>query len=205
MAQLLIGTVLLAFVHALIPNHWLPLAAIAKTENWKKKELLIVASLTACAHILGTVLLGIVLGLIGSKLAAEYESYVHLIAPLLLILVGLIYFSINMLHLHHSGKEYVRAGNKSKTRWVMIFAGMMFLSPCLEVESLFLAVGPFGLDSILLLAMAYAMISIVAIVSFVAIAHKGIQMINSYFLERYEKRITGVVLIFVGIITFFIH
>lgn len=205
MAQLLIGTLLLAFVHAFIPNHWLPLVAIAKTENWEKVELMIVASLTASAHVLGTVLLGIALGLVGSKLAHEYEIYVHLIAPVLLILLGLIYFSINMSHRHHSGNGYVRDSKRFKARWIVIFAGMMFLSPCLEVESLFLAAGPFGLNNVLLLAMGYAAISILSIVSLVFLAHKGIKMINSHFIEHYEKRITGLVLIFVGVITFFIH
>jgi nickel/cobalt exporter len=205
MTQLFIGTLLLAFVHALIPNHWLPLVAIAKAENWEKAELMLTATLTASAHVLGTVLLGIVLGLVGSRLAHEYESYIHLIAPVMLILFGLIYFSINMPHHHHAAKEYVKGSRESKTRWILMFVIVMFLSPCLEVESLFLAAGPFGLDGILLLAIVYATISITGIVSLVMFAYKGIQMFNSHFIEHNEKRITGVVLIFVGIITFFIH
>lgn len=176
MTQLLIGILLLAFVHALIPNHWLPLVAIAKTENWEKAELMVVASLTASAHVLGTVLLGIILWLLGSKLAHQFDTYVHLITPVLLIVLGLIYFFINMSHSNHSSKEYVRNSKKSKTRWILIFTGMMFLSPCLEVESLFLAAGPFGLNSIMILAMVYAATSIFAIVSLVLLGHKGINM-----------------------------
>ena len=38
MLSIIAGTVLLAIVHALIPNHWLPLVAVAKAEGWKQKE-----------------------------------------------------------------------------------------------------------------------------------------------------------------------
>ena len=130
MMQLLIGTFILGLVHALIPNHWLPLVAIAKNQKWPKSELMFVATITACAHVLGTVALGVTLGLVGSKLAHEYETYLHFIAPVLLILFGLIYFSMNTPHQHHTPKEYVEMTKKSRRRWMLIFILMMFLSPC---------------------------------------------------------------------------
>ncbi|MBN8858637.1 MAG: hypothetical protein J0H29_09630 [Sphingobacteriales bacterium] len=79
-----------------------------------------------------------------------------LVAPILLILFGLIYFSINLPHHHYTAngdiKEYKQ---KSKRKWILIFALMMFLSPCLEVEGLFLASGAYGWDNVLLLALVY--------------------------------------------------
>jgi len=52
------GTVLLAFVHALIPNHWLPLVAVARAEGWKAREVTVITFIAALAHVLGTVALG---------------------------------------------------------------------------------------------------------------------------------------------------
>lgn len=205
MYGIITGTVLLGIIHALIPNHWLPLVAIAKSEKWQKTELMVVASITASAHVLGTVILGIALGTIGTKLAHQYEEYVHVIAPVLLILFGLIYFTVNLPHHHHTANKDVQQYKKSKAKWILIFAVMMFLSPCLEVESLFLAAGAYGWDNILLLAMVYALISITGIISLVMLAFKGIKFINSQFIEHNEKRITGMVLMIVGVITFFIH
>jgi len=37
------------------------------------------------------------------------------------------------------------------------------------------------------------------------LAYKGIELILSKFIEENEKRITGMVLIIVGILTFFLH
>jgi len=205
MFSIITGTILLAVIHALIPNHWLPLVAVAKAEKWEKSELMLVSSITASAHVLGTVILGIILGLVGSKLAHQYDEYVHVIAPVLLIVFGLIYFTVNLPHHHHAAKEDVEQYRKSKKKWIVIFVVMMFFSPCLEVESLFLAAGAYGFDKIFLLALVYAAISISGIITLVMLAFRGIQLFKMQVIEQHEKRITGVVLIIVGIVTFFIH
>jgi putative Mn2+ efflux pump MntP len=204
MYSIITGTILLGITHALIPNHWLPLVAIARSEKWEKYELILVASISASAHVMGTVILGIALGMVGSKLAYHFEGYVHVIAPVLLIIFGLVYFTVNLPH-HHTANNDVPHYKKSKTKWVLIFATTMFLSPCLEVESLFLTAGAYGLDGILLIALVYAVISITGIITLVILAFKGVKMMNSQFIEHNEKRITGIVLIIVGIVTFFLH
>ncbi len=40
MYSIITATILLGLVHALIPNHWLPLVAVAKAEKWERPELL---------------------------------------------------------------------------------------------------------------------------------------------------------------------
>lgn len=205
MIQLVLGILLLGFVHALIPNHWLPLVAVAKAENWSKSEVTRIAFLSALAHVSGTVLLGIVLGNVGQTLAHRYDDYVHIIAPVLLIVFGLIYFTINMPHHHHSKQEDVSAYKKSKRRWVLIFVVMMFLSPCLEVESLFLSAGAYGMKHVLIMAVAYAIVSISGIVTLVMLGFQGIKLMSAHFFEHHEKRLTGGILIGVGILSFFIH
>lgn len=205
MYSIISGTILLGITHALIPSHWLPLVAIGKAEKFEKYELMMVTAITASAHVLGTAILGLALGLVGTKLAHRYEEYVLVIAPVLLILFGLIYFSINLPHQHHATNQDFKRYKKSKAKWIMMFAAMMFLSPCLEVESLFLAAGAYGWDNITLLAMIYAIISIAGIMTLVMLAFKGAQVMNSHFIEQNEKRITGMVLIIVGIVTFYLH
>ncbi len=38
--QVLFGSIALSIVHASIPNHWLPLIAIGRTERWTHRETL---------------------------------------------------------------------------------------------------------------------------------------------------------------------
>ena len=47
MIGLLTATIILSIIHALIPNHWLPLVAVAKAEKWEVKELMLVGFASA--------------------------------------------------------------------------------------------------------------------------------------------------------------
>lgn len=192
-------------VHALIPNHWLPLVAVARAEQWKKKEVVSVTFLAALAHVTGTVALGLVLGLIGKELEEDYGHSIHVVSSLLLIVFGLIYFTVNLPHHHHSGQKDVAAFKRSKRRWIFIFIIMMLLSPCLEVESLFLSAGVYGMGVVSLMAVIYAIVSISGILLLVSLGYKGVNLLPAAFIEHNEKRISGIVLILVGIISFFLH
>jgi hypothetical protein len=82
---------------------------------------------------------------------------------------------------------------------------MMFLSPCLEVESLFLSAGAFGMATVTILSVVYAIVSISGILLLVNLGNKGVNLLPAQFIEHNEKRISGAVLIAVGIISFFLH
>ena len=205
MFSLLAGTFVLALVHALIPNHWLPLVAVARAEQWKVRDVTTVTLLSATAHVLGTVALGLVLGFIGKELKEEYGHAINVAASVLLIIFGLIYYTVNLPHHHHSSQKDVAQYKRSKRRWIMIFIIMMFLSPCLEVESLFLSAGAYGMGTVTLLSIVYAIVSISGILVLVTLGHRGVNLLSAHFIEHNEKRISGIVLIVVGIISFFLH
>ncbi|MEQ1746882.1 MAG: hypothetical protein ABMA02_15725, partial [Saprospiraceae bacterium] len=63
MSALLIGSLLLSFFHALIPSHWLPVLAIGRQEGWSSGRTLWITFVTGAAHVLSTVLVGVVLAL----------------------------------------------------------------------------------------------------------------------------------------------
>ena len=204
MLSLITGTALLAIVHALIPNHWLPLVAVARAEGWRPREVNLVTFFAALAHVLSTVALGLVLGLIGQELRDQYGSAVGMVGSVLLIVFGLIYYTVNLPH-HHHAKNDVDGYRRSKGRWVMLFVLLMFLSPCLEVESLFLSAGAYGMQLVTLLSIVYAVVSISGIMVLVHLGSRGVKLLGGHFIEHNEKRISGVVLILVGIISFFLH
>jgi nickel/cobalt transporter (NicO) family protein len=205
MFSLVAGTFILALLHALIPNHWLPLVAVARAEGWKVKDVTTVTLISATAHVLGTVALGLVLGVIGKELADQYGHAINVGASILLIIFGLIYYTVNLPHHHHSSQKDVAQYKRSKRKWILIFIFMMFLSPCLEVESLFLSAGAYGMTNVILLSTVYAIVSISGILLLVNLGNKGVNLLPAEFIEHNEKRISGAVLMVVGIISFFLH
>jgi hypothetical protein len=205
MFSVIAGTILLAAIHALIPNHWLPLVAVARAEQWKPKEVTTITFFAALAHVSGTVILGLILGFIGKELEDKYGKTIYVASAILLIVFGLIYFTVNLPHHHHSGQKDVAAYKRSKQKWILIFIVMMFLSPCLEVESLFLSAGAYGMGLVSLMAVIYAIVSISGIMLLVNLGYKGVNLLPAEFIEHNEKRISGIVLILVGIVSFFLH
>jgi len=205
MFSVLAGTVLLAFVHALIPNHWLPLVAVARAEGWSRRDVNSVTFFAALAHVTGTVILGFILGYIGKALQEDYGNTIYVVSSVLLIVFGLIYFTVNLPHHHHSEQKDVAAFKRSKRKWILIFIVMMLLSPCLEVESLFLSAGAYSMQIVVLMAVIYAVVSITGILLLVNLGYRGANLLPANFIEHNEKRISGIVLILVGIISFFLH
>ena len=205
MFSLVAGTFILALVHALIPNHWLPLVAVARAEHWKLRDINTITFISATAHVLGTVALGLVLGLIGEELAEQYGHTINVAASVLLIIFGLIYYTVNLPHHHNSSQKDVAQYKRSKRKWILIFIFMMFLSPCLEVESLFLSAGAYGMGKVVLLSVVYGIVSISGILLLVNLGNRGVNLLPADFVEHNEKRISGAVLILVGIISFFLH
>jgi len=63
--QIFIGALLLSLVHASIPNHWLSIVAISRSENWTISEAMSVTLIAGSAHILSTIIVGIIIGFFG--------------------------------------------------------------------------------------------------------------------------------------------
>jgi nickel/cobalt transporter (NicO) family protein len=204
MVQILLGSLMLSLIHVLLPSHWLPLVALSRAEKWSRTQTLQYTFLLGFAHVLSTVGLGVVLGLIGKRLAHELEFFSHLLAPLLLIILGLIYFSLNNQHSHHEHLPPQKELRKMKPAMVLLtMAAAMFFSPCLEIESYFLAAGAFGNATIFWVALIYTVITVGGMLLLVGFTLSGLHRLNLHFMEHHEKRITGTILILTGVLGFF--
>jgi flagellar biosynthesis protein FliQ len=89
--QIFIGAFLLSIVHSSIPNHWLSIVAISRSENWSIPEAMSVTAIAGTAHILSTLIVGIIIGIFGYTLSSSYEFITKVAAPLVLLILGSIY------------------------------------------------------------------------------------------------------------------
>ncbi|MCX6269979.1 MAG: hypothetical protein NTU44_01965 [Bacteroidetes bacterium] len=211
MYQIFIGSLILSTIHALIPNHWLPLIVIGKTEKWTTKQTLSATVITGTAHTLSTIIIGIVVGLIGYRLAASYASISETIAPLILIFLGVIYLFLDFRHQHHHSHEMkdITTGIERKTsRWTAILTSLsiaMFLTPCVEIEVYYFQAGTIGWPGITVVSAVYLFITVVIMLLLVYWGMKGVKTLRFSFLEHHEKMITGMVLIGLGILALWIR
>ncbi len=209
LSQIMIGALLLSIVHASIPNHWIPLVVLSKAEKWNEKSTMGITAIAGFAHTLSTIIIGIIVGFMGYKLSGSYSFIVGVIAPSLLILLGIIYlgFSIreNKHHHHNHAIHIDETKKKTTTAIVLALTLSMFFSPCLEIEAYFFVAGKLGWEGIITVSVIYTFVTIAGMLLLVWLGMKGVKKIKSHFLEHHEKTITGILLIVLGIAGFFIR
>lgn len=206
MFELILGSFVLSLTHALIPNHWFPLVAISRTEKWTREEAMKVTAITGFAHTASTILIGLFVGFIGYKLSSTLELFTNIIAPALLILLGLIYIILNFTIKHeHKHINEEAAKGKSKFAIIATLGTAMFFSPCIEIEAYYLNAGAYGWTGILILSIIYLTVTVVFLVALVDLGRKSLDKLKDklHLLEKYERLITGSVLIALGIFTYF--
>ena len=80
----------------------------------------------------------------------------------------------------------------------------MFLAPCLEIQTSFLAAGTHGPAALALLMGVYLLASVSAMCALVALAHRGLGRLNLAGLAHHERLLTGAVLVLVGFAGLFV-
>lgn len=184
----------------------MPLVFISRTEKWDTRDTIFISFITAVAHTLSTIIIGIAVGLLGYTLAEKFEHFTTLIAPLVLIGIGLFYLIKDILH-HHEHDHFTAArkqtGNKKAIITSMLVA--MFFSPCLEIEGYYFTAGVMGWLGIFTVSAVYLLITVLGIVGLTYLGLRSLEKFNFSFLEHHEKKITGLILVILGVVNFFLH
>jgi len=203
MFTLVAGSLVLSLLHAVIPNHWLPILAIGRKENWSVAQTTRVTLLAGLAHAASTVIIGLVLALAGAQLSTHLESFTRFVAPLLLIALGIFFIYQHSRHHHfHLHGHHEKA---SHNRIVVSLATAMFFSPCFEIEPYFLVAGAQSLGLAAMIGMLYTIVTVTGMVLWVRLTYKTLLKFNWHSLEHNAGIITGVTLIITGILTYFVH
>lgn len=204
MNAIIIGSLLISLLHAVIPNHWLPVLAIARKEKWPLAQTMRVTFIAGMSHVVSTVAIGVVLGLVGAELEDSIEQFTKIIAPSILVLLGFYFIGQHYRHHHfHIDKHQLEKKSTSKLIGALVLA--MFLSPCMEIEAYFLLAGAQSVALLLFIALMYTVISLGGMLIWIRLAYKGIIRMNWHTLEHNAGIITGVILILTGLVSYFVH
>lgn len=204
MYSIIVGSIMISMLHAVIPNHWLPIIAIGRREKWTTGNVMRITLMCGIAHGLSTALLGTFLGLVGHQLDKTVSFFTGIAAPIILILVGIIFIYRHHVHKHFHLDDSVKK-KRSKKAIVAALTAAMFLSPCLEIEAYFLMAGAINKSLIAFVAVLYIVISTTGMVLLVSQAYRGLLKLNWHLLEHNAGIITGITLVLTGIISFFLH
>ena len=143
------------------------------------------------------------------ELSENYSYITRIAAPVVLLAIGLIYIALDFRSKHHHhhfeiDKTKIKA-KKSKTAVLISLCIGMFLSPCIEIEAYYFQAATKGWLGILIVSSVYLIVTLTMMVALVYLGLKGVNKMKSDFLERHEKLITGLLLIFLGLFAYFVE
>jgi hypothetical protein len=212
------------FGHAILPDHWVPLAVVGRTRRYSLGRVARLSGMAGVAHVLVSIVLGGVIVAVGLQFRSTVQSAQDTIIGCVLMLTGLGFAALELIgrghhhdhdhdhahprhhdhpHLHlpspSESDEQVAAGEGRfhGLAAVMIPFGAA-ASPDLTILPVFLAATTAGAVTAIGSLAIFAAVTIGTIVTLTLAACFGGYQIQGEWLERWGNAFTALVLIAIG-------
>src|SRR6266849_6094096 len=105
---LLLGAAgVVAILHSILPDHWVPLAVVARTQRWSLFHVGRVTFLASLGHVIASLILGGIIALVGLQFQKEIDTQQGHIVGGMLVITGLAFLIWSRLgkgpHSHSEG------------------------------------------------------------------------------------------------------
>jgi nickel/cobalt transporter (NicO) family protein len=223
------GTALLAAAagvaigHAILPDHWVPLAIVGRTRRYPLSRVARLSGLAGIAHVLVSLALGAIVIAVGLQFRSTIQSAQDAIVGGLLIVTGLGFAVVELTgHGHHHGDQHGHGhdhhhdhgghghghghdhdGEQPAARRSSGLAAVMIpfgaaASPDLTILPVFLAATTAGVGIAVGSLAIFAAVTIGTIVGLTVAATRGGYELKGNWLEQWGNVLTALVLVIIG-------
>ncbi|HTP19614.1 MAG TPA: hypothetical protein VMJ65_08415 [Solirubrobacteraceae bacterium] len=200
------------FGHAVLPDHWVPLAVVGRTRRYPLSKIARLSSLAGVAHVLVSIVLGAVIIAIGLQFRSTIEHAQDTIIGCILIATGIGFLVLELTghghhhehdhdhdHHHDHARPHTHARRTSGLAAVMVPFGAA-ASPDLTILPVFLAATTAGIATAVGSLVIFAAVTIGTIVGLTLAAARGGYQIQGNWLERWGNVFTAAVLGVIGLL-----
>jgi nickel/cobalt exporter len=209
------------FGHAILPDHWVPLAVIARTRRYPMTRVARLSGLAGVAHVGLSIVLGALIIVIGLQFQSTVQSAQDSIIGGLLIATGIGFIVLELGafghdHAHGHGHGHGHEGDahahgrhehthEPEGRGLRGLAAVMVpfgaaASPDLTILPVFLAATTAGVLTAIGSVLVFAAVTIGTIVGLTLAAAKGGYQIRGQWLDRWGNAFTAAVLVAIGVL-----
>ncbi|MEA2214400.1 MAG: nickel/cobalt transporter (NicO) family protein [Solirubrobacteraceae bacterium] len=215
---LLVAAAGVGFGHAILPDHWVPLAVLGRTRRYPLARVARLSGLAGVAHVLVSLGLGAVIVTVGLQFRSSIQSAQDAIIGVILIATGVGFAFVEFTghghshdhhpHAHEHPDDHHEHGHGEpahERRGLSGLAAVMVpfgaaASPDLTILPVFLAATTAGAATAIGSLAVFAAVTIATIVTLTLVATKGGYQIGGEWLERWGNAITALVLIIIGLL-----
>ena len=221
---LIVTAASIAFIHTILgPDHYLVFVATAKARGWSLAKTLRITTVCGLGHVMSSVLLGTIGILLGAELTrlVAIESGRGTLAGWALLAFGLVYMAWGIkrigrghrhTHVHRHGDivhshehdhsrehahPHLETSRTGITPWAIFI--IFVLGPCEALIPLFMY--PAASESaglVITVALVFGVVTLLTMLTAVAIALIGLERFRVRGLERYSHAIAGAAIVVCG-------
>jgi nickel/cobalt exporter len=219
---LLVGAAaMVAIIHSILPDHWVPLAVIARTQRWSLLRVGWVTFLASLGHVITSLVLGGIIAVIGLQFQQEIDTQQGHIVGVVLILTGVLFLVWGLMsngghnHSHKFGQHHEHSHefgqhhehSHEHTQNLSLFKRLAAIivpfgvaaSPDLTILPVTLAASAIGTAAVVTVLSVFAAVTIATFIGLTIIATLVGYQIKGDWLERHAMTITSLVLIAIGV------
>jgi len=219
-----------AILHSMLPDHWVPLAVVARTQRWSLLRVGRVTLLASLGHVIASLVLGGIIAVIGLQFQQEIETQQGHIVGVVLILTGIIFLVWGWIgrgphghqcgaghthdyglghqhehgHEHHHGHDHPQSQKEEQSLLKRLAAiAVPFgvaASPDLTILPVVLAASALGTTAVIGVLSVFTVVTIATFIGLTIIATLVGYQIKGAWLEKHATTITSLVLIAIGMV-----
>jgi hypothetical protein len=192
-------------LHTLAPDHWVPFAALARTQRWSAAKTARVTFLCGFGHVTVSALLGLFGLAFGRAVFESAGQKMEAVAGILLIGFGLAYGAWGLkraagrrVHGHvHSHYDHIHETSKM-TAWSLFV--LFSADPCVAVIPLLFAAAPLGTAPTVGIVLLYEAATIGTMIALVLPARAGASRLRLPWLDHWGDAVAGGLIVATGVL-----
>ena len=226
-ALLILAAATVAILHSILPDHWVPLAVVARAERWSIGRVARLSALASAGHVLTSVVLGGIIAVVGLQFQRQLDMQQGRLVGTVLIVTGLAFLVWGLTghgHAHdhdgHSPAAHAKttaptaeeratdprtAGprpTRAKRLAAIVVPFGIAASPDLTILPVALAASAVGGLTVVGVLVVFAAVTIATFIGLTVLATLAGYQIKGEWLERNATTITALVLIAIGVVAF---
>jgi hypothetical protein len=202
-ALLILAVVAVGVLHTMVPDHWAPIALLARQHGWSNERTARAAAIAGLGHTVSTLIIAAVVWFAGVALAVRFGHAVAMLSSLLLIAFGawIAIGSWRDITKHadhvHSNFGHAHAHETSSRTALLLILGS---SPMVEGVPAFFAASRYGAGLLGIMALLFGVSTIATYVALCVASASGIQRVNLGRFEQYGEVISGSFIALIGLL-----
>jgi hypothetical protein len=208
--------------HAILPDHWVPLAVVGRTHRYTLRRVAKLSTAAAIAHVVVSLVLGGIIVAVGLQFRSQIESAQDAVIGGVLIATGLLFAALERSghghrHVHdwagdgagdgdgahhhahaHGVHQDAGAATRARTIAAIMVPFGAAASPDLTILPVFLAATAAGTFAAVGALVLFSLVTVATIVGLTLSACFGGYRIRARWLERWGNAFTAAVLVVVG-------